>query len=262
METRLPGLSGLALLAQLHGQNFRLPVIIVTDIADADIRAQARRFGAADVLEKPVMNAFLLARLKQLLPGAIDLAGAAPSTVKLRDGTPVTFRVMRPEDADIEQAFVRGLSDRSRYLRFFSNIKQLSPYMLERLTNPDYPKSYALMATVSGDDRERQIGVARYAPTELDGVAEFAVVVADDWQGHGIATHLLNGLTTAAAVAGIRRLEGLVLKENDAMQQLARALGFSISSRSHDATTVRVVKSLGSPDSVTESQAGLDSSDP
>ncbi len=117
--------------------------------------------------------------------------------------------------------------------------------MLERFTHPEYPNSYALIATVAADERERQIGVARYASTERDGVAEFAVVVADEWQGHGIATDLLQGLTTAAALAGVKRLEGLVLRENDAMRKLARGLGFSTSRCADDATVVCVVKALG-----------------
>ena len=247
VDANLPGLSGLSLLRELHGQNSELPVIVLTDAASPEFRKQAQSLGAVDVLEKPLMNGFLLGRLSTLMPGATNLPEPGLSGIRLRDGNQVTFRVMRPEDAGIEQAFVRGLSVRSRYLRFFSTINELSPDMLERFTHSEYPISYALIATVTDGEHERQIGVARYAPTECDGVAEFAVVVADEWQGHGIATYLLRGLTTAAAIAGIKRLEGLVLKENEAMRELSRGLGFSMSRYADDATVVRVVKTLGAP---------------
>ena len=154
-----------------------------------------------------------------------QLANVILSSVELKDGSRITIRVMRPEDAGIEQDFVRRLSARSKYLRFFSGLKQLSPRMLEKLTNPEYPESYALLAIASDGEQEQEISVARYAPTGSAGVAEFAVVVADEWQGLGVASLLLHGVIAAATVAGIGRLEGLVLRENDRMMKLSQSWG-------------------------------------
>lgn len=248
VESELPGLSGLSLLRELRAQGFSLPSIVLTSGATSEFRHQAFRSGAIEVLEKPLMNTFLLERLAQLLPDTVSLGAQPLSTLELGDGSRVKFRVMRPEDAEIEQAFVRGLSKMSNRLRFFSAIKELSPEVLERFTNPRYPDSYALIATVRDGDKERQIGVARYLPTKSNGVAEFAIVVADEWQGRGIATYLLGALTAAAAVAGIKCLEGLVLNENESMLRLARALGFSVTRCKEDATVFRVAKLLGSPE--------------
>ena len=64
--------------------------------------------------------------------------GAAPE--------PVLVRPIRPEDASIEAAFVDGLSDRSRHLRFFSQARSLSPVMLARFTQVDYERELALIA--------------------------------------------------------------------------------------------------------------------
>jgi FixJ family two-component response regulator len=244
IETSLPGLSGLSLLRELRDRHCKFPVIMLTDIASSEILAQARRLGATDVLEKPLMSSFLLDRLRVIFPGKPNPTPPLASTIDLPDGTRVTLRAMRPEDSDLEQAFVKGLSKRSSRLRFLSAIKELTPDMLERFTHPEFPGSYALIATTLESDKERQIGVARYMPTGVNSVAEFAVVVADKWQGLGLATYLLSGLTTTAAVAGITQLEGLVLNDNAAMLRLMKKLGFSVTRCSDDATLVRVVKTL------------------
>lgn len=244
IEYSLPGLSGLSLLRELHDRNYNQPVIILTDIASTELRAQALRLGATDLLEKPLMSSFLLDRLMKIFPNGLHSTLPAPGTIELPDGTRVTLRVIQPEDSALEQAFVQDLSVQSSYLRFFSARKKLSPDMLERFTNPDYPRSYALIATVMECGKERQVGVARYMPTSVNEVAEFAVVVADKWQGLGLATHLLSGLTTAAAVAGITRLEGLVLSDNDAMLKLVKKLGFSLARCADDTTLIRAVKIL------------------
>lgn len=244
VESDLPGLSGLALLQRLRAQGFSLPVIVLTNTASREVRRQAQQLGATDVIEKSLANEFLVTRLSELLPGTSHLPGAAAGGVALHDGKTVTFRVMHPEDAAIEQAFVRELSARSKHMRFFSSIEELSPSMLEQFTHPTYPKSYALIATVSEAEREQEIAVARYEPTGADGVAEFAVVVADEWQRFGIASQLLHGLTAIAAVAGIKRLEALVLRENFRMLKFVRELGFTTSPSEDDPTVVLVSKEL------------------
>jgi FixJ family two-component response regulator/N-acetylglutamate synthase-like GNAT family acetyltransferase len=244
VDATLPGLSCLSLVREVKKQKSSPPIIILANAASTQFRKQALSIGVADVLEKPLMNEFLLARISTLIPIGTNLPKATANSIKLLGGSQVTFRAMRPEDADIEQAFVRNLSARSKHLRFFSVINELLPDMLERFTHHEYPISYALIATIMEGKSERQIGVARYMPTASEDVAEFAVVVADDWQGQGIATYLLQGLTTIAAIAGIKRLEGMVLRENDAMLKLARELGFTTSRCVEDFTVLNVVKTL------------------
>jgi acetyltransferase len=143
-------------------------------------------------------------------------------------GTPVTIRTMQPGDRDIEHRFVRELSPLSRYYRFHSTLRELTPTMLERFTHVNYPDDMALIATVPEGEGEREIGVARYARYPGTERAEIAVVVADDWQGKGIATRLLLDLRGLAHAAGIQHLEANVLSGNKRMLQLARTLGFSI----------------------------------
>jgi len=145
----------------------------------------------------------------------------------LRDGTPLTIRPIRPEDAPLEARFVAELSERSRYLRFMYVLKQLTPEMLSRFTQIDYDREMALIAVVdAGDADAEQVGVARYI-VDADGrECEFAVVVADRWQGRGVATRLLRDLIAAARDRRLERMNGVVLRENANMLALARDLGF------------------------------------
>lgn len=219
--------SGIALLPEILEREPDLPVIAVCDSPGDILRRRLLDAGAMDVVNKSMIDAYVFTRLGEVLPQETPLPVIAPSTLQLPNGVTVTFRMMTPDDADIEQRFVTALSDRSRYLRFFSGLRRLPQYMLKQLIDPQFPVSYAVIATIVTDEGEKQIGVARYAPTDDERVAEFAVVVADEWQGFGIATQLMQGITTAAMVAGIHRLEGLVLSENTAMLKLAKKLGFT-----------------------------------
>ena len=243
IESELPGSSGVELVKALRERGERAPMIVLAHSSDRELRRQALAAGATDILDRALIDAYLLQRLAHLWPAASDLAKTDAAHVD-HAGTRVTYRQMRPEDAEIEQEFVRGLSDTSRYMRFFSGLRELPPDVLKEFTNPRYPLSYALIATIDDAGRERQIGVARYAPTEDPHTAEFAVVVADEWQRRGIASQLMHVLTAAAAVAGVRVLEGLVLRENHGMLALCSKLGFLPSGSSGEPGAVRVAKEL------------------
>jgi len=160
------------------------------------------------------------------------------------DGSRVTIRPIQPEDREIERAFVSNLSSNSKYFRFFSAIRGLSPQMLDRFTQVDYPRVMAFIATIQSAAQDLEIGVARYAPGSSDNTAEFAVVIADDWQGRGIGRELLRHLFDVAGSSGFSRLEGLVLKVNENMLHLCRSLGFTISNCPEDAGVVCVAKKL------------------
>ncbi len=246
VQADLPGASGVSLVRTLRKRGARAPLIVLTASHDRRLRRRAFAAGATDVLERELIEAFMIQRLAQLWPG-VERTDIPAATVEFA-GTRVTFRTMHPTDAEIEQEFVRGLSDESRHRRFFSGIRELPPDMLEDFTHPHYPYSYALIATIDEDPegagRERQIGVARYSPTEDPAIAEFAVTVADAWHRRGIATQLMHVLTTSAAVAGIEVLEGLVLQENRGMLEMCRKLGFLPEGDSGDPGVVRVAKAL------------------
>lgn len=145
---------------------------------------------------------------------------------RLEDGTALTIRPIRPEDADMEREFVNGLSAQSRYGRFMYAMKEISPQMVSRFTRIDYDRDMALIAVVRDGGRERQIAVARFARSPDATGCEFAIVVADAWQHRGVARELLKRLIRIARDRGLKRMDGITLRSNRGMLALAGELGF------------------------------------
>jgi acetyltransferase len=154
--------------------------------------------------------------------------------IRARDGRTVRVRPMRPEDAEREKRFFARLSPRSRYQRFMQYLATLSERMLARFTQLDYDRELALVALWE----DEFVAVGRYAPNEDGVTAEFALVVADDWQGKGLGRALLERLCDAARAAGYRALYGEILHANREMLDLAAHVGFVESAREGDAVTV------------------------
>jgi len=166
------------------------------------------------------------------------------SNLQLPDGTPMVIRPIRPEDAGIEQSFVRALSRHSKYYRFMYMIDELPPEMLARFTQLDYDREMAFIAVVGQSGAEAEVAVARYI-TNPDGEScEFAIVVADAWQHHGIGHRLMEALMAAARSKGLKQMEGAVLSENREMLQMAESLGFVSRIDDNDATVTLVHKWL------------------
>ena len=163
---------------------------------------------------------------------------------QLSDGTDITLRPIRPEDAEIEQAFVRSLSQEAKYFRFMESIQELSQEMLVRFTQLDYQRELAFIATTKLDGREVELGVARYF-TNPDGESgEFALVVADEWQRKGVGTRLMSCLIEAAREKGFRTLQGEVLANNAKMLQLMTKLGFTSRLKTEEPGVMVVTKAL------------------
>jgi len=158
----------------------------------------------------------------------------------LKDGSRVRVRPIRPEDAELELRFFRRLSERSRYHRFMQHLPELPPRMLARFTQLDYDRELALVAL--DPESGEFIAVGRYAPNADGTSAEFALTVADEWQGKGVGSALLKRLCQAARDAGYRALYGYILAGNREMLELAHRLGFTEVSR--DGTEVAVVRRL------------------
>ena len=164
--------------------------------------------------------------------------------IQLDDGTDIMIRPIRPEDAQMEDKFVRELSDEAKYFRFMNSLQELSQEMLVRFTQIDYHNEMALIAVVSTDHGDEQIGVARYS-TNVDRTScEFALVVSDAWQSHGIAHRLMQDLMDVARDRELEIMEGQVLRNNYRMLELVETLGFEISNDPEDPAIKRVVAQL------------------
>jgi acetyltransferase len=163
---------------------------------------------------------------------------------QLTDGTDITVRPIRPEDADIEQAFVHNLSAQSKYFRFMQGLQELTPQMLVRFTQIDYDRELALIAVISEKDREVEIGVARYVMMPNGESCEFALVISDGWQQKGIGSRLLTCLMEAAKTKGFKMMEGEVLASNTPMLKLIRNLGFTSIMNKEDPAIIAITKEL------------------
>lgn len=161
------------------------------------------------------------------------------------DGQIITIRPIRPEDAEMEQNFVKQLSDESKYYRFMDTLRELTQTMLVRFTQIDYDREMALIATIPGDNgKETQIGVARYVTNPDGETVEFALAVADDWQKHGVGHKLMTLLIDVARQKGYLAIVGDVLAMNSRMFRLVAGLNFSIHPHPDDPGVKRVVCSL------------------
>jgi acetyltransferase len=172
------------------------------------------------------------------------------------DGAFYTIRPIQPEDADRLQAFMRALSDETRYFRFISTLAELPPKMLVRYTQIDYDRELALVAVLPPDparvpqagqaegEDERIIGVVRYLLNPDGDTCEFAIAIADDWQGKRLGSTLMRAIIEAARGKGLRRIEGFVLGNNARMLGLMSYLGFRIATDPDDASMKIVTMEL------------------
>lgn len=172
-------------------------------------------------------------------------ADSQPLAVRLRDGTEVTLRAVRTDDADKLQAAIRSLSAESRYSRFFSPMPKVPSQLLARAIHPDVKTELQLVAVTGAGSEEKIIGGARYAATETEGDCEFAVAVVDEWHGRGLARLLLETLMRAARARGFARMEGYILTTNARMLGLAKHLGFSRLESPEGPTVCFVRRDLG-----------------
>ena len=157
----------------------------------------------------------------------------------------MTIRPILPQDFKLQQEFFRSLSARARYCRFMASFNELPDAVAERLAKIDYSSHLALLAEVFDDRSETMIGEGRYVIDKRDSATcEFALSIADNWQGCGIGRALLTQLEREAAACGIRRMLADTLYDNKAMLGLAIRSGYALSANPEDARLVKLQKSL------------------
>ena len=172
-----------------------------------------------------------------------------PRRLILRDGREVTLRAVTEADAPaIRRAFDR-LSMESRYNRFLHHKKDLSPEALERGVHPVPGRGFVFVATVPRPGGFEVVGAAQYvqAKPDDDSTCEFAITLAEDWRGCGLARRLLASLLRRARRDHYAAMVGLVLAANAPMLALARKLGFSEEPSADDSSAVLVRRLLGPP---------------
>jgi len=195
---------------------------IVIDSASQSRSGRADRYGHLSILPYP-------AHYEQVWP--------------MRGGAEYTVRPIQPDDAQMLQELVHNLSPESRYFRFVSSMTELPPSMLARFTLIDYDREMALVAVVKerkaspqGDitETERIIGVSRYVTNPDQTSCEFSLVVADDYNGKGLGSRLMESIMQVARDKGLTEIMGLVLASNPGMLRLMKGLGYKVSTFHED----------------------------
>jgi len=153
-----------------------------------------------------------------------------PRDVILRDGSTLRLRAPGADDAGLLLAFFRGLSERSVYLRFHG-FPSLSQALVDPFLAPDWQERGSLLGTLGEGDEERAVALASYARLRDPASAEVAFAVADELQGHGAGTRLLEQLAGIASRFGIESFVAEVMSDNRAMLRVFEDAGFGVSRR-------------------------------
>ncbi|MFC6948269.1 GNAT family N-acetyltransferase [Paraburkholderia dipogonis] len=144
-------------------------------------------------------------------------------------GARVTVRPIRPEDEAAHHDFVEAMTPEDLRLRFFGAVGSFDHSQLARMTQIDYDREMALIATVQSEDGvTRTLGVVRAVADPDNETAEFAVAVRSDQKGRRLGQLLMDRIIQYARARGIHWLVGEALRENTPMIGLAKANGFTI----------------------------------
>ncbi|MFG6489492.1 GNAT family N-acetyltransferase [Roseateles sp. BYS78W] len=154
-------------------------------------------------------------------------------------------RPLEPGDAGAEQRFFNGLSLDSRHQRFHFGLRELSPALLQLLTDVDQRLHRAWVVEAESPGRPVVADARFVCDPEQPEVAEFALAVADDWQGRGLGRRLMAHLVHQARRQQLHGLFGDVLAENRRMLVLMREFGARLQSHADGPQLVRAVLDLG-----------------
>jgi acetyltransferase len=149
-----------------------------------------------------------------------------------------------PRDGPEIEAFITGLTTKSRYQRFLHAMRSPSLEMIRAMLNFDPPR-HATLLGFNIDDPGELIGIAQYSATSEPATCEVAVVVGDVWQRQGVATFLFRELARVARFGGFRSASAEILSDNAPALALARRWGASIAVSTGNAQLTRIVVPLG-----------------
>jgi RimJ/RimL family protein N-acetyltransferase len=161
---------------------------------------------------------------------------------RLRDGSTIEIRALRPDDRDDMLTAVGRTSTQSLRRRFFVPKRGFSENEVSFFMNIDFENHVAIVALLEEDDRPVIVGGGRYIVVK-PGQAEMAFVVVDEHQGKGIGTALLRHLIAVAHESGLHELTAEVLPENTAMLKVFSRFGFQ-AAPSHDPQVKHLVLRL------------------
>ncbi len=145
---------------------------------------------------------------------------------KLKDGTPVTLRPIKPEDEPLWHDLLANCSTQSLWFRFSYLFKQTTHEMAARYCFIDYDREMGIVAEVEENGERKLIGVGRLVADVNHEAAEYAVIVVDRWHGHGLGGALTDYCLEIAQRWGVKKVVAETSKENARMLATFRNRGF------------------------------------
>ncbi len=145
---------------------------------------------------------------------------------KLKDGTPVILRPIKPEDEPMWHELLGSCSTQSLWFRFSYLFKQTTHEMASRYCFIDYDRELGIVAEVEEEGQRKLIGVGRLVADADHNTAEYAIIVVDRWHGHGLGGLLTDYCIELGKTWGVKKIVAEVSKENSRMLATFRNRGF------------------------------------
>ncbi|MCJ7445819.1 MAG: GNAT family N-acetyltransferase [Methanotrichaceae archaeon] len=213
-------------IAYLHGKNIRERAMDLIAIAHPKFRPW---------LIDEAKKRTLIYKDQAFVPGE---KGEYPDSLETWRTTKTELNILlRPaklSDEPLLKDFFYALSDKSKYLRFFSSRRDMPHSKLQEYEAIDYTRRMVILALLNVKERETIIGLGQYDINGDTHFAEVAVVVRDNYQSQGVGTELLSYLTYIARKQGLFGFTAEVLAENRQMVRILEKLGYTIEKRTED----------------------------
>jgi acetyltransferase len=156
---------------------------------------------------------------------------------KLKNETRVLLRPIKPEDETLLDEMFRSLSEETMRMRFFQTIKQIPHETLTRYCNLDYDREIAIVAEKK-EGRKEILGVGRLIAEPGRESGEFAVIVADKYQGFGLGSKLIDSTIEIARDLRLETVYGYIISTNAKMVHLCTSKGFGMEAVDEETTKV------------------------
>jgi acetyltransferase len=152
-------------------------------------------------------------------------------------GQPLLLRPIKPEDGAAHLAFFAALDAEDVRYRMFTNLRELQPAQLARMTQIDYDREMAFIATRDdANGTPETLAVARVISDPDNDQAEFAIIVRSDLKGLGLGSILMTKLISYCRQRGTREIVGDALSHNIRLLNMVKKCGFDVMSRPGDGT--------------------------
>lgn len=177
-------------------------------------------------------------------PSTSEILWDERATLTARSGRTVAVRLLEPADDALLVDLYQRMSPRTRQLRFFchNRLEEMVRREALRLASVDVTRHAALVGIVPEEGTERAVGVARMmVDPDNPAVAEFAIVLRDDFQQDGLGRQLLRLLIKAARRRGVTTLRVVWMAENRGVQQLIQNSQLSSTSTTHHGETTTLI---------------------